>query len=37
MLVDGEGNKTRIGTKFEGDNKVRFSKVSGNTIPEKKK
>jgi large subunit ribosomal protein L24 len=37
MLVDGEGNKTRIGTKFEGDTKVRFSKVSGNTIPEKKK
>jgi large subunit ribosomal protein L24 len=37
MLVDGEGNKTRVGTKFEGDTKVRFSKVSGNTIPEKKK
>ena len=37
MLVDGEGNKTRVGTRFEGDNKVRFSKVSGTTIPEKKK
>jgi len=37
MLVDGEGNKTRIGTRFEGDNKVRFSKVSGNPIPEKKR
>ena len=37
MLVDAEGNKTRVGTRFEGDNKVRFSKVSGNTIPEKKK
>jgi large subunit ribosomal protein L24 len=37
MLVDGEGNKTRVGTKFEGDTKVRFSKVSGNTIQEKKK
>ena len=37
MLVDGEGSKTRVGTKFEGDIKVRFSKVSGNTIPEKKK
>ena len=37
MLVDGEGNKTRIGTRFEGDNKVRFSKASGSTVPEKKK
>jgi large subunit ribosomal protein L24 len=37
MLVDAEGNKTRVGARFEGDNKVRFSKVSGNTIPEKKK
>jgi large subunit ribosomal protein L24 len=36
MLVDGEGNKTRVGTRMEGDNKVRFSKVSGNAIPEKK-
>jgi large subunit ribosomal protein L24 len=37
MLVDGEGNKTRVGTRIEGDKKVRFSKASGNTIPEKKK
>ena len=37
MLVDGEGNKTRVGTRMEGDKKVRFSKVSGNVIPEKKK
>ena len=37
MLVDGEGNKTRVGTKLEGDTRVRISKVSGNTIPEKKK
>ena len=37
MLVDGEGNKTRVGTRIEGDKKVRFSKVSGNSIPEKKK
>jgi large subunit ribosomal protein L24 len=37
MLVDGEGNRTRVGTRMEGDIKVRFSKVSGNTIPEKKK
>jgi large subunit ribosomal protein L24 len=37
MLVDGEGNKTRIGSKMEGDKKVRVSKASGNTIAEKKK
>ena len=37
MLVDGEGNKTRVGTRFEGDKKVRYSKASGNTIAEKKK
>jgi large subunit ribosomal protein L24 len=37
MLVDAEGNKTRVGSRMEGDNKVRFSKASGNAIPEKKK
>jgi large subunit ribosomal protein L24 len=37
MLVDGEGNKTRVGTRIEGEKKVRFSKASGNTIVEKKK
>ena len=37
MLVDAEGNKTRIGTRLEGDKKVRFSKASGNVIAEKKK
>jgi large subunit ribosomal protein L24 len=37
MLVDGDGNKTRIGSRMEGDKKVRFSKASGNTIAEKKK
>src|SRR3984957_4100838 len=31
-----EGNKTRVGSRLEGDNKVRFSKVSGNAIPVKK-
>src|SRR5438270_13580871 len=36
MLVDGEGNKTRIGSRLEGDKKVRFSKASGNAIAEKK-
>jgi large subunit ribosomal protein L24 len=35
--VDGEGNKTRVGTRLEDDKRVRFSKVSGSTIPEKKK
>jgi large subunit ribosomal protein L24 len=37
MLIDGEGNKTRVGTRFDGDTKVRFSKASGSTIAEKKK
>ena len=37
MLVDAEGNKTRVGTRLEGNTRVRFSKASGNTIPTKKK
>ena len=36
MLVDSEGNKTRVGSRIEGDKKVRVSKVSGNAIAEKK-
>lgn len=36
MLVDGEGKKTRIGVRMEGDRKIRFSKVSGTNISEKK-
>ena len=36
MLVDGEGNKTRIGSRTDGDKKVRLSKASGNAIAEKK-
>jgi large subunit ribosomal protein L24 len=36
MLVDGEGKKTRIASRFEGDKKVRISKASGNVIAEKK-
>jgi large subunit ribosomal protein L24 len=36
MLVDGEGNKTRVGSRLEGDRRIRFSKTSGNAIPEKK-
>lgn len=37
MLLDAEGNKTRVGTRVEGEKKVRYSKVSGNAIAEKKK
>jgi len=37
MLLDGDGNKTRVGSRLEGDKKVRFSKTSGNVIPDKKK
>jgi large subunit ribosomal protein L24 len=36
MLIDSEGNKTRVGSRLEGDKKVRVSKVSGNAIAEKK-
>jgi large subunit ribosomal protein L24 len=36
LLVDGEGNKTRIGSRLDGDKKIRFSKTSGNAIVEKK-
>jgi large subunit ribosomal protein L24 len=37
MLIDGDGNKTRVGTRVDGDKKVRYSKASGNVIVEKKK
>ncbi len=37
MLLDGDGNKTRVGSRVEGDRKVRFSKASGNVIADKKK
>jgi len=37
MLVDGEGNKTRVGSRLEGERRVRISKASGNVIAEKKK
>jgi len=36
MLVDGEGNKTRVGKRLEGERLFRYSKASGNLIPEKK-
>ncbi len=35
--IDGEGKRTRVGSRLEGDTKVRFSKASGATIAEKKK
>lgn len=37
MLVDGDGNKTRVGSRLEGDRRVRVSKSSGNVIADKKK
>ena len=37
MVIDAEGNKTRVGSRLEGDKRVRVSKVSGNVIPDKKK
>lgn len=37
MLVDGDGNKTRVGSRMDGDRKIRFSKVTGDEIPEKTK
>jgi len=37
MVIDAEGNKTRVSSRLEGDKRVRVSKVSGNVIPDKKK
>jgi len=37
MLLDADGNRTKIGTKFEGDKKVRVARTTGATIVEKKK
>ena len=37
MLVDGDGNRTRVGLRQEGDRRVRFSKASGNVIADKKR
>lgn len=37
MLLDGEGNKTRVGSRVEGDRKVRVAKNTGNVIADKKK
>jgi large subunit ribosomal protein L24 len=37
MLIDAEGNRTRVGTRLEGEKKIRYSKASGSAIAEKKK
>lgn len=37
MVIDAEGNKTRVGSRLEGNRRVRVSKASGNVIPDKKK
>ena len=37
MLVDGEGSKTRVGKRLEGERLVRYSKASGNAIQDKRK
>ena len=37
MLADEQGNKTRIGSRVEGDKRVRYAISTGNTITEKKK
>jgi large subunit ribosomal protein L24 len=37
MLIDSEGNKTRTGTRMEGETKVRFAKSNDAVIPEKGK
>jgi large subunit ribosomal protein L24 len=36
MLIDSEGNKTRTGTRMDGDTKVRFAKTNDAVITEKK-
>jgi large subunit ribosomal protein L24 len=37
MLLDADGNKTRIGIKTEGDKKVRVARSTGVTIVDKKR
>ena len=36
MLLDSEGNKTRTGSRMEGEKKDRFAKSNDAVIPEKK-
>lgn len=37
MLMDSDGNKTRTGTRLEGDKKVRFAKTNDAVLPVKNK
>lgn len=37
MLIDSEGNKTRTGTRIEGDKKVRVARSNDQALPEKGK
>ena len=37
MLVDSDGNKTRTGTRIEGETKVRFAKTNHAAVPVKGK
>ncbi len=36
MLVDADGTRTRVGSRVDGQNKVRISRASGNLIPDRK-
>lgn len=37
MLLDSEGNKTRVGSRVDGERKVRVAKTNDSVIPEKGK
>ncbi|MDP9038367.1 MAG: 50S ribosomal protein L24 [Acidobacteriota bacterium] len=37
MLLDGDGKRTRIGSRVEGDRKFRVARTTGATIADKKK
>ena len=37
MLIDADGNKTKIGLRLDGDKKVRFARSTGAAIAEKKR
>ncbi len=37
MLMDSEGNKTKTGTRMDGDKKVRFAKTNDAVLPIKNK
>jgi large subunit ribosomal protein L24 len=37
MLVDSDGNATRVGSRVEGDSTVRFAKTNGGALPTKKR